>query len=83
MTTVTGGPTTTGTQILSSTYPRGPVELVGLRCVCMPESCASPQQLSVMSVAVAQAASATHTMAGEWGGASTSRAIPHDVLICN
>jgi len=31
LTTVAGGPTTTGTQILSSTFPRGPVELVGLR----------------------------------------------------
>ena len=35
LTTVTGGPSTTGTQILSSTFPRGPVEFVGLRCVCM------------------------------------------------
>ena len=67
LTTVTGGPSTTGTQNLSSTCPRGPVDLVGLCCVCMPESWARPQQLSVMSVAVAQAASATHTRAGEQG----------------
>ena len=67
LTTMAGGPSTTGTQNLSSTSPRGPVELVNLRCVSMPESCAMPQQLSVMSVAVAQAASATHTRAGERG----------------
>ena len=67
LTTQAGGPSTTGTQNLSSTCPRGPVELVSLRCVSMPESCARPQQLSVMSVAVAQAASATHTRAGERG----------------
>ena len=36
LTTGAGGPTTTGTQKLSSNCPRGPVELVGLCCVCMP-----------------------------------------------
>ena len=64
LTTQAGGPTTTGTQILSSTCPRGPVELVGVRCVCM---LGKAKQLSVMLVTVAQAASANHTMAGERG----------------
>jgi len=67
LTTVTGGPSTKGTQILSSTCPRGPVDLVSLCCVCMSENWSRSPQLSVMSVAVVQAASATHTRVGEQG----------------